>query len=52
LVGHGSVMDVLHRATTRQDLQAARTSELGNAAISRRLWSSPGFVLLGWGAVG
>lgn len=49
LVGHGGVMDVLYRAATRQDLQAARTWQLGNAAINRLLWSPEGFALVGWG---
>lgn len=52
VVGHGGVMDVLYRAATRQDLQAARTWELGNAAINRLLWSPQGFALVGWGDVG
>jgi probable phosphoglycerate mutase len=49
LVGHGGVMDVLYRAATRLDLQAARTWQLGNAAINRLLWSPQGFVVVGWG---
>jgi probable phosphoglycerate mutase len=52
MVGHGGVMDVLYRAATRQDLQAARTWELGNAAINRLLWSPQGFALVGWGDTG
>ncbi len=52
MVGHGGVMDALYRAATRQDLQAARTWELGNAAINRLLWSPQGFTLVGWGDVG
>lgn len=51
LVGHGGVMDVLYRAATRLDVQAARTWHLGNAAINRLLWSPQGFVLVGWGDV-
>ena len=48
LVGHGGVMDVLYRAAARLDIQAARTWELGNAAINRLLWSPEGFTLVGW----
>jgi 2,3-bisphosphoglycerate-dependent phosphoglycerate mutase len=48
LVGHGGVMDVLYRAATRLDIQAARTWELGNAAINRLLWTPEGFSLVGW----
>lgn len=51
LVGHGGVMDVLYRAATRLDVQAARTWHLGNAAINRLLWSPQGFALVGWGDV-
>jgi probable phosphoglycerate mutase len=49
LVGHGGVMDMLYRAATRLDLQAARTWPLGNAAINRLLWTPQGFSLVGWG---
>lgn len=52
LVSHGGVMDVLYRAATRLDLQAARTWALGNAAINRLLWSPQGFSLVGWADVG
>ena len=52
LVGHGGVMDVLYRAATRLDLQAARTWHLGNAAINRLLWTPQGFSLVGWGDTG
>ena len=48
MVGHGGVMDVLYRAATRLDLQAARTWLLGNTAINRLLWSSEGLSLVGW----
>ena len=41
-------MDVLYRAATRQELQAPRTWQLGNAAINRMLWTSEGFSLVGW----
>ena len=48
LVAHGGVMDVLYRAATRQELQAPRTWQLGNAAITRMLWTPEGFSLVGW----
>ena len=48
LVAHGGVMDVLYRAATRQELQAPRTWQLGNAAINRMLWTPEGFNLVGW----
>jgi len=48
LVGHGGVMDVLYRAATRLDLQAARTWQLGNTAVNRLLWSPEGLSLVGW----
>ena len=48
LVGHGGVLDVLYRAATRLDIQAARTWALGNAAINRLLWTVEGFSLVGW----
>lgn len=51
VVGHGGVMDVLYRAATRLDLQAARTWALGNTAINRLLWSPEGFSLIGWADV-
>jgi probable phosphoglycerate mutase len=51
LVGHGGVMDILYRAATRLDLQAARTWELGNASINRLLWSPEGLSLVGWSDV-
>lgn len=49
LVAHGGVMDVLYRLATRQDLQAPRSWELGNAAINRLLWTPDGLTLVGWG---
>lgn len=52
VVSHGGVMDVLYRAATRLDLQAARTWALGNAAINRLLWSPQGFSLVGWADTG
>jgi len=48
LVAHGGVMDVLYRAATRQELQAPRTWQLGNAAINRLLWTPQGLSLVGW----
>lgn len=48
MVAHGGVMDVLYRAATRQELQAPRTWDLGNAAINRLLWTPQGFTLVGW----
>ena len=49
LVAHGGVLDILYRLATRQDLQAPRTWELGNAAINRLLWTPDGLTLVGWG---
>jgi len=51
LFAHGGVMDILYRAATRLDLQAARTWTLGNTAINRLLWSPEGFSLVGWADV-
>ncbi len=48
LVSHGGVLDVLYRAATQQSLQAARTWQLGNAAINRLLWTPEGLSLVGW----
>ncbi|MEP6720009.1 MAG: histidine phosphatase family protein [Variovorax sp.] len=48
IVAHGGVMDVLYRAATRQELQAPRTWQLGNAAINRLLWTPEGLSLVGW----
>ena len=48
MVAHGGVMDVLYRAATRLDLQAARTWLLGNTAINRLLWTPEGLSLVGW----
>ena len=42
LFAHGGVMDILYRAATRLDLQAARTWALGNTAVNRLLWSPEG----------
>ena len=51
LFAQGGVMDILYRAATRLDLQAARTWTLGNTAINRLLWSPEGFSLVGWADV-
>jgi probable phosphoglycerate mutase len=51
LFAHGGVIDILYRAATRLDLQAARTWALGNTAINRLLWSPEGFSLVGWADV-
>ena len=51
LFAHGGVMDILYRAATRLDLQAARTWDLGNTAVNRLLWSPEGFSLVGWADV-
>jgi len=48
MVAHGGVMDVLYRAATRLDLQAARTWLLGNTAVNRLLWTPEGLSLVGW----
>ncbi len=48
MVAHGGVMDVLYRAATRQEIQAPRTWDLGNAAINRLLWTPDGLSLVGW----
>ena len=48
MVAHGGVMDVLYRAATRQEIQAPRTWDLGNAAINRLLWTPEGLTLVGW----
>ena len=48
LVAHGGVMDVIYRAATRQEIQAPRTWELGNAAINRLLWTPDGLSIVGW----
>jgi 2,3-bisphosphoglycerate-dependent phosphoglycerate mutase len=48
MVAHGGVMDVLYRAATRQDIQAPRTWDLGNATINRLLWTPEGLSLVGW----
>ncbi len=48
VITHGGVLDCLHRAATRQSLQAPRSWVLGNAAINRLLFTSAGFGLVGW----
>ena len=52
LVAHGGVMDVLYRAATRQELQAPRTWQLGNATINRLLLTGQGLALVGWNDAG
>ena len=51
LVAHGGVMDMLYRLATQQSISAARTWELGNAAINRLLWTPDGLTLVGWADV-
>lgn len=49
---HGGVLDIMYRAATGLDLQAARTWQLGNAAINRLLWTpDSGLRLVGWADV-
>jgi 2,3-bisphosphoglycerate-dependent phosphoglycerate mutase len=48
VVSHGGVMDVLYRAATGLDIQAARTWDLHNAAINRLLWNGEHLSLVGW----
>jgi probable phosphoglycerate mutase len=48
LVAHGGVMDMLYRTATGQDLQTARSWNLGNATINRLLWTPQGLTLVGW----
>jgi 2,3-bisphosphoglycerate-dependent phosphoglycerate mutase len=48
IVSHGGVMDVLYRAATGLDIQAARTWDLHNAAINRLLWNGAHLSLVGW----
>ena len=48
LVAHGGVLDCWYRAAARLDLQAPRTWQIGNAAVSRLLWTPEGFTLVGW----
>lgn len=48
LVAHGGVLDILYRMATNQSLSAARTWELGNAAINRLLWTPEAMTLVGW----
>ncbi|WP_090044827.1 histidine phosphatase family protein [Limnohabitans sp. 2KL-27] len=49
MVAHGGVLDILYRAATRLDLQAARTWDLTNTAVNRLLWTPQGLSLVGWG---
>jgi len=48
VVSHGGVLDCLYRASSRIDLQAPRTWQLGNAGINRLLYTPEGFTLIGW----
>lgn len=48
LVTHGGVLDCWYRAATRLELHAARTWQIGNAAINRLLYTPAGFTLVGW----
>ena len=48
IVTHGGVLDCLYRAAAGVDLSAARSWELGNAAINRLLYTPRGFTLVGW----
>ena len=48
IVTHGGVLDCLYRAAAGVDLGAARTWELGNAAINRLLFTGERFTLVGW----
>jgi 2,3-bisphosphoglycerate-dependent phosphoglycerate mutase len=48
IVSHGGVMDVLYRAATGLDIQAARSWDLHNAAINRLLWNGEHLSLVGW----
>ena len=48
MVAHGGVMDALYRLATRQDIQAPRTWNLGNATINRLLWTPDGLSIVGW----
>ena len=48
LVTHGGVLDCLYRAAAGIGLDAARTWQLGNAAINRLLYTGEGFTLIGW----
>ncbi len=48
VVAHGGVLDMLYRLATGQEVNAARTWELGNCAINRLLWTPQGLTLVGW----
>ena len=52
IVAHGGVLDCLHRAAARIELQAPRTWQLGNATINRLLWTPEGLSLVGWNDAG
>ena len=45
---HGGVLDIVHRLATGQDLLAARTWQLANAAINRLLWTPDSLHIVGW----
>ncbi len=49
---HGGALDCLYRIATGQDLSAARTWELRNAAINRLLVSEDHVGLVGWNDCG
>ncbi|MGZ5204659.1 MAG: histidine phosphatase family protein, partial [Caldimonas sp.] len=48
IVSHGGVLDCLYRAASGIALGAARSWELGNAAVNRLLYTPRGFTLVGW----
>ena len=48
IVAHGGVLDCLYRAASHLAVDAPRSWELGNAAISRLLYSPQGFIRIGW----
>lgn len=50
-VTHGGVLDCLHRAAIRVELDAPRSWTLANASINRLLHSDQGLMLVGWGDV-
>lgn len=48
IITHGGVLDTLYRNATHQDIRAPRTWQLGNASISRLLWSPEGLSMVRW----
>lgn len=52
VVSHGGVLDIMYRECTHLDLKAARTWQLGNAAINRILFNGEHFSLVGWSDTG